>query len=331
MEWDNEHEHDRAEGKEEAIPLRARDSESSGKEGRERAPFQCCWLMNSPQRGYEVCLLDADSTNVGMHKAFGFRDAPTPLIEYFGGMVFSGGLVTCPVDDPTPLPRANVFLSQLPSSFFLRTSDHIHLLSGGKLGDLGPGAGCDGPISKIARDLEIRGRADRTLTIVDLKAGIEDSARGVLTKLDWAIVVVDPTTAAVQMAESLREMVRQIRDGVPPATEHLDDPAHVEMATRMFRDAKVKGVLAILNRVPDFEMEFDLSGKVCREALVKVIGALREDPSVGKAWLDGLPVYSPENKARVSGIVDWMEAAEGDASEPEAEAMPGRMPSGSAA
>ena len=40
-------------------------------------------------RGYEVCVLDADSTNVGLHRALGLDRSPVPLMEYFGGTVFS--------------------------------------------------------------------------------------------------------------------------------------------------------------------------------------------------------------------------------------------------
>lgn len=54
------------------------------------------------ESGYSVCIVDADSTNVGLHQALGIGQQPAPLIDYFGGMVFSGGAVTCPVDDPTP-------------------------------------------------------------------------------------------------------------------------------------------------------------------------------------------------------------------------------------
>ena len=56
------------------------------------------------ESGYRVCILDADSTNLGFPQALGIRESPDSLIEYFGGMVFSGGLVSCPVDDPRPLP-----------------------------------------------------------------------------------------------------------------------------------------------------------------------------------------------------------------------------------
>ena len=50
------------------------------------------------------------------------------------------------------------------------------------------------------------------VTLVDFKAGFEDSARGVLTGLDWAVVVVDPTTASLHMAVHLKRMVRKIEN-----------------------------------------------------------------------------------------------------------------------
>ena len=78
------------------------------------------------------------------------------------------------------------------------------------MGDLGPGAGCDGPIAKIARDVRIRVSGENPLTLLDFKAGFEDSARGVLTGLDWILVVVDPTTAALQMAVHLQQMMKKI-------------------------------------------------------------------------------------------------------------------------
>jgi len=193
-----------------------------GKGGAGKSTVTVLLARELAARGYEVCVLDADSTNAGLHLALGSAEPPTPLIQYFGEMVFSGGAVTCPVDDPTPLPEAEFSLADLPTPYFKRLGGGICLLTGGKLGGHGPGLGCDGPIAKIARDLRINNDRSPALTLVDLKAGIEDSARGVLPSLDWAVVVVDPTTAAVQMAATVSQMVQEIQKGTPPATSHLE-------------------------------------------------------------------------------------------------------------
>jgi CO dehydrogenase nickel-insertion accessory protein CooC1 len=261
-------------------------------------------------RGYEVFVLDADSTNAGLHLAFGATEPPTPLIQYFGEMAFTGGAVTCPVDDPTPLPEADLSLDDLPTPYFKRVDEGICLLTGGKLGGHGPGLSCDGPIAKIARDLRINGGRSRTLTLVDLKAGIEDSARGVLPSLDWAVVVVDPTTAAVQMAATVRQMVHEIQKGTPPTTGHLDSADLAEAARKIYREARIKGVLAVLNRITDPTMEAYLADKISAEADLNPIGAPHEDLEIRDAWLHGLPVLAGQARAMVRGIVNGLEEAE---------------------
>lgn len=236
--------------------------------------------------GYSVVVLDADSTNVGLAKAFGIPEDPVPLLDYFGGMVFSGGTVTCPVDDPTPLEGAEVDLADLPGDHLARSPGGIWFLVAGKLGHLGPGAGCDGPIAKIARDLRVTGAGSNRVVLVDYKAGFEDSARGALTSLDWAMAVVDPTTAALQMAQHLSEMVREIRMGVPPATRHLGEPGLVELAERLFRESRVRGVAAVLNRVGSPARERHLRA-VLGESGVPVAGVFGEDASIQERWLRG--------------------------------------------
>lgn len=260
-------------------------------------------------RGYEVCIVDADSTNVGLHQALGLANAPTSMIDYFGGMVFSGGSVTCPVDDPTPLAGAEVSLDQLSSGYFVRNQDGIVLLTAGKIGDLGPGAGCDGPINKIARDLRILTEGIPLVTLVDFKAGFEDSARGAITSLDWVMVIVDPTNAALQMAIHMKDMVYQMKAGKPPATDHLESPELVELARRIFLEAKIKDVLVVLNKIRDAEMENYLKGKLIASG-IKPIGAIREDPLLTTAWLRGTPLEGRALKKEIERIVTALEAAE---------------------
>jgi CO dehydrogenase maturation factor len=261
------------------------------------------------ERGYEVFILDADSTNVGLHQALGLERAPTSLIDYFGGMVFSGGLVTCPVDDPAPLAGAEISLDQISSGYYARNREGITLLTAGKIGDLGPGAGCDGPINKIARDFKIKTEGIPSITLVDFKAGFEDSARGAITSLDWVLVVVDPTNAAVQMAIHMKKMVNQIQIGRPPATNHLESQELVELAKKIFREAQVKDVMAILNRVRDAEMEGYLREKLSAGS-IQLLGTISEDPSLTTAWLRGTPLDGIELIKETERIVTSLEAAE---------------------
>ena len=259
--------------------------------------------------GYAVTLIDADSTNVGLAQALGLADAPAPLLDYYGGMIFSGGDVTCPVDDPTPLEGSHVSTDVLPGMYQRDSPDGIHLFIAGKMGDKGPGAGCDGPIAKIARDFNPDYAFESPVTILDYKAGFEDSARGNVISLDWIVVVVDPTTAAIQMAINMRDMVAELKAGGKPATAHLQDPGLIELVNRLYHDAKVKGVLFILNKVRDKESE-----KIVREKLaaqgIDFIGYIPYDPSLSMAWLKGEPVMKISDRGEIDRIVKALEEAE---------------------
>ncbi|MEJ2215999.1 MAG: P-loop NTPase [Gemmatimonadota bacterium] len=257
--------------------------------------------------GYSVLVLDADSTNLGLASALGADRDPAPLLEYFGGMVFSGGMVTCPVDDPTPLAGAELWLEDLPRRYVGRTAAGVHVLSAGKLGALGPGAGCDGPVAKIARDLRVSGHGPNPVMLVDYKAGFEDAARGALTTLDWVIVVVDPTTAALQLARHMAGMVAEIRRGVPPATRHLDSSVLIEMATRLFREARIRGVLSVLNRVPTPGTEAYLRTAL-KGSGARVVGVFDEDAAIAEQWLRGAILESDALSGRGRALAGRLES-----------------------
>ena len=259
--------------------------------------------------GYPVYVLDADSTNIGLHRALGIPHAPDSLLEYFGGMSFGGGRVTCPVDDPTRLPDAEVLLDELPERFVGRGEGGIFLLSAGKLGSHGIGAGCDGPIGKIARDLRIRRRGGEGVTLVDFKAGFEDTARGVVVDLDWALVVVDPSQPSLELAAEMKAMVEKLRAGVDPAIAHLA-PELAALARERFRRATLRGVFVVLNRVPDDETESYLRERLAACGIEPLV-SIREDGAVREAWLRGtaIPLEAPDLAARLESAVDAASAA----------------------
>lgn len=282
-----------------------------GKGGAGKSTVTVLLARELARRGYRPVVLDADSTNLGLHLALGAPDAPRTLVDHFGGLVFQGGLITCPVDDPTPLSGADLDLDELPASFKAGTPSGVRVLVAGKMGDLGPGAGCDGPIAKIARDVRVRGGDPVPPLVVDFKAGFEDSARGVLTGLDWGIVVVDPTTASLHMALHMKAMVRKIRAGVPPATAHLEDaPQLAELAREQFRSSRIQGIVAVLNRVPDSGTEAYLRGRLEALGGPRVLGTLPEDRGVQTQWLRGEEVHSEAMDPRIRSLVLGLESLE---------------------
>ena len=260
-------------------------------------------------RGYHVCLLDADSTNLGLYHALGLSRSPAPLMEYFGGTVFGGGSVTCPVDDPTLLARAEVSLDGLPGRYLVQGRDRIVLLTAGKIGEQGPGAGCDGPVSKIARDFRMVTDKEHPVTLVDFKAGFEDSARGVVTGLDWAILIVDPTGASIHMAANMKDMIDQLKAGIPPATAHMKSLELVQTARKIFREATIKGIRFVLNKVDDQETESYLRTKLAEKG-IEPIGVIPRDPSISHSWLRGEPLDVAKTKEEAERIIDNLEAAE---------------------
>jgi CO dehydrogenase nickel-insertion accessory protein CooC1 len=265
------------------------------------------WALND--RGYEVCVLDADSTNIGLARALGCDKPPIPLMEYFGGMVFRGGLVTCPVDDPAPLLGSDISLQKLPPRYSRKSQSGITLLVAGKIGDQGPGAGCDGPVAKIARDLRIQGRSTNLVTLVDFKAGFEDTARGVVTSLDWAVILIDPTVAAVEMACNMKDMVDQIKAGGLPATQHLEDLNLVAIANQLFSEASIKGTFFLLNKISNAGEEAYLR-KELRERGIEPDGIIHEEPSISVSWLRGNPLDVKNLPEDILGVITKLEAAE---------------------
>jgi CO dehydrogenase nickel-insertion accessory protein CooC1 len=237
-------------------------------------------------RGARVCVLDADSTNFGLAQALGFAEAPAELLELFGGMVFRGGRVTCPVDDPTPLPGAALSLAELPPRYRADDGRGLSLLVAGKLPAHGTGAGCDGPIIKIARDLRIRDGDPAPVTLIDSKAGFEDPARGAVTGIDLAVVVADPTRAAIHLAIDMRDLIDRIHRGDLPATAHLADPQLVELANAAYRDAAIRGLAVVLNKVPDAATERAVRAELAR-AGIEPVASLPVSAAVQRGWLRG--------------------------------------------
>ena len=148
--------------------------------------------------------------------------------------------------------------------------------------------------------------ADPVVTVIDFKAGFEDSARGVITGLDWLIVVVDPTQASLALASDVRNMVEGVQSGQLPATSHLEDPELVALANRLFQEARVRGASFLLSRIPDERTECFVRDKLATHG-IEPIGTIYEDPTIAEAWLTGSSLPFPPTRSGLDRIIRELE------------------------
>jgi len=273
-----------------------------GKGGSGKSTFVTLMTRVLRDKGYSVHVVDGDASNPGLWWMLGFEEAPKPLIDFYGGKFFSGGKVTCPVDDPTPLERGEIGLDEIPHEYFIE-KEGVTFFRVGKIESVFEG--CDGPESKVVRDFRIPGDH---VTLVDLTAGLEHFARGVEINADGVVAIVDPTSTSLELARKAKEMVEGMKRGLKPATVHLENPKDVEMAEKLARSAKVEYLWVVLNKIRSKRIE-SLMRKRLEEYGIEPIGSIREDPEILESSLEGASLRESGAREDVEKIVSELEEA----------------------
>lgn len=207
-----------------------------------------------------VIVLDGDASNPGgvARLIFGPTQEPTPLIRFFGGRK----MVECPVDNPAPLTRMhdpvpvtekNIDVAEIPTEYSLQ-EENIQLFQIGKIEEFCEG--CDGPMSKVARDFIVKGKY---VQLIDVEAGIEHFGRGVEQNIDFILVVVDPTFESLLIAEKVSLICSRIRK---------------------------ERVWTILNKVQSKDMESIMRGAL-RKKKIRILGVMHFDDELMLAGLTG--------------------------------------------
>jgi len=285
-------------------PLAGRRIGVLGREGAGRTTLAVLLARTLAERGYEVCLVNADSVGDGPSRAFGLDRPPRSLLRHLGGS--GGGGAGGSSGEKYVGHTVTIRLSELPDEFVGRPDEGIYLLTLGKAGGRASEEEGEDPVVGLARDLRIVTGREKPLTLLELNAEPGSSPSDLLARLDWALVVVDPTFESVDIAAEVedrwqRSRGRQTVAGAElPSIPGADDPHW----------SSLKGILAVLNHMPDPETEQYFATAVSSQASLEPIGAVREDWDVSLAGERGQPL--PEHKAerRIGKIVDHLEEAE---------------------
>ena len=254
-----------------------------GKGGSGKSTLVALLARSLLKKAYEVLVLDGDASNpeglVRLMFGYGVEDEPRPLVEFFGGL----DVVTCPVDDPSPLTRSGdvrpvpqnriALGSEVPSEYYLG-NDSMRLFQVGKIQTYGQG--CDGPLEKVVRDFMVTGDA---VNLIDIKAGVEHFGRKVPEHIDVILGVIDCTRESISIAKRMDQFCQNI--GV--------DQFHL-----------------ILNKVASDDLE-----AVLREQLGalanKVIGVVHHDQAMMETALSGNALGDCSALHEVQRILDRLE------------------------
>jgi CO dehydrogenase maturation factor len=235
------------------------------------------------KRGYRTLVLDGDASNpeglIRLMFGGGVNSEPKPLLEFFGGI----DVVTCPVDDPSPLTRVNDAVPvpekkvdidrEIPSEYAVKKRG-ISLFQAGKIETYGQG--CDGPIEKVVRDFMVEGE---WVSLIDMKAGIEHFGRKIPDTMDMILVVLDPTLESVSIAKRIEGFCRK---------------------------TGMENFWLILNKIGSKEMESMMRERL-GELKGRVVGSVAYDSGLVERELSGGSLFTGNTHEDIEKIVDGLE------------------------
>ena len=158
---------------------------------------------------YKVYVVDLDESNTMLPHILG-ASSPKSLTEYLGGKkaIFKKGEVN--IVNALKEAGEGIKLTELPPEYVSISSEGIHLLSIGKVRELGEGCACPfNFLSKVLlKNLVLE---DKEMILVDTDAGLEHLGRGVEEGCDAALAVVDPTAESLNLAKILKKEITKMK------------------------------------------------------------------------------------------------------------------------
>jgi len=242
----------------------------SGKGGVGKSTITTLMANVMKEEGYKVLVIDADESNPGLYRMFGFKKRPKPLMKMLDR--FSIGEEKSVKDW---LTQEKILIQDIPSEYILG-SDSLKFLMVGKITD--PFQGCACSMADVIRyfvgNLALKDE-DKEIVLIDTEAGIESFGRGVERSVDTVLIIVEPSFESIALAEKIGYMA----DGIG-----------------------VNRVRAISNKVPSEKIKMRIAGELGKREITH-IGTVYFDPQVNEDGFEGNPLTASGAKSDVRNIV----------------------------
>jgi CO dehydrogenase maturation factor len=184
------------------------------------------------QSGKTVLVVDADESNLCLHRLLGAR-MPDILMDAMGGRKgVKAQLNPVLANDPqNALLKDPMTLADIPQAC-LADADGIKLLVVGKIRSFGEGCAC--MIGNISKTVLARLReADNEVVLIDAEAGLEHFGRRVDAGCDLIVCVVDPTYESFALADNVQRMADAAGIRVVYVLNKVDDAVRDTMISRL--------------------------------------------------------------------------------------------------
>lgn len=197
--------------------------------------------------GVSVLVLDLDESNPGLRKLLGFSAEPAAL--------------TAAVERGTGqtgwLRLKEIRTADIPPEY-VQGDGTLKFLMAGKITDAFQGCACS--LSDAARELlERLLLADGEVLLLDTEAGVESFGRGVERYVDAVVIMAEPSSESLALAEKIHYLAEGIGVG---------------------------RIRAIANKIPDEKVALRIEEEMAKRR-IELLGTLSLDPEVSGASLEG--------------------------------------------
>jgi CO dehydrogenase maturation factor len=203
-------------------------------------------------RGYHVLVVDADESNSGLFRMFGFASPPTPLMELVGGK----DSLKAKMGNANILSETSIAIEDIPKQYVLQ-KDEIKFVAIGKI--LQSLEGCACPMGVLSREfLKKLILQNNELVIVDMEAGVEHFGRGVDTSIDSVLIVIEPPLESINVGQKIHELATGM--GIKYVWGVINKPNSVDVVIRMKKELRdrnidIAGVINFNTGVLNLSME----------------------------------------------------------------------------